>query len=353
MQISFTGAPDFMDVTVGFGNASWHISENLKKFGIEPLSKTQLYMLPGIGGNINGHDQVYVEGDPNIGLSFCPPTQYSFLSPAQYKIGYTPWESTDLQPNWKTILHLCDEIWTTSTWNKEIFESHLNREVFVYLHGVDHKYNPTRRKITTNQPFTFLHMGEPYNRKAGQLVVEAFINLYGNDPRYQLIMKASNKHNLEVHSPDRHNTAPPDYFYSNIKIIKDSITDEQLISLYGSAHCFVYPSWGEGFGFNPLQAMAMGIPTICTSGWAEYANHITLPLESSWARSPWQEVHPGYMLAPNVYQLEQHMKDVVQNYDKYASIAMKNSFKIHEEYDWERVTKPAAERLKNIQKSRF
>ena len=337
MEISFTGASDYMDKTCGFGNAAWHIHNEFRKAGIIAINK-------------NGFDNM--AEDPKIGMSFCPPTQYSFLSPAQYKIGYTPWESTDLQPNWKTIMDLCDEIWTTSTWNKHIFEAALQREVFVYPHGIDHVYAPSRR-IIKPRPFTFLHVGEPFNRKAGQLVVEAFIILYGNDPRYRLIMKATKNHNLEVMSPHSGNVGSPDHFYTNIDIIEKSLSDEDLIDLYGATDCFVYPSWGEGFGFNPLQAMAMGIPTISTSGWAEYAKYITLPLDSSWARSPWQNIHPGYMLAPNVHQLELHMKEVVNNYKKYSAIALKNSAKIHKEYDWERISQPAIEKLKNIYKSRF
>jgi glycosyltransferase involved in cell wall biosynthesis len=115
----------------------------------------------------------------------------------------------------------------------------------------------------------------------------------------------------------------------------------------------VYPSWGEGFGFNPLQAMAMGIPTISTHAWAEYANRITLPLESSWSDNPWQIIHPGQMLKPDAAHLEQLMLDVVNDYGKYSDSAFKNSFKIHEEYDWDLVSKPAIGKLKKIQKSRF
>lgn len=338
MQVSFTGAPDSMDVTVGFGNASWHIFQNLRKQGIDPV----ISQFAPSGSKIP------------IGISFCPPTQYSFGSLDQYKIGYTPWESTGLLPLWKDIMLNCDEIWTTSTWNQEIFSNALDREVFVYLHGIDHGYSPSRRKFTNGDPFTFFHLGEPFNRKAGQLVVEAFINLYGNNPNYRLIMKASHLHNLEVRSPaDSNVMGPPTKFYKNIHIITRVLTDAELLSLYSEAHCFVYPSWGEGFGFNPLQAMAMGIPTICTEAWAEYKNYITLPLDSEWAWSPWQTIHPGYMRAPNVMQLEQHMKHVAQEYDKYAKIAFRNSFRIHEEYDWEHVTKPAADRIKNIYKSRL
>lgn len=336
MRISFTGAPDVMDVTVGFGNASWHIFQNFRKSGIDPV--------------MSQYSQG--RGKVPIGISFCPPFQYVFPHMEQYKIGYTPWESTGLQPGWKDRMLACDEIWTTSTWNKHIFEAALDREVFVYTHGIDHGYSPSRRKITGGDPFTFLHVGEPFNRKAGQLVVEAFIKLYGNNPDYRLIMKASHIHNLEVRDPKNiEDFGPPTKYYKNIIIITRTLTDAEMLSLYSEAHCFVYPSWGEGFGFNPLQAMAMGIPTICTAGWAEYKNHITLPLDSEWAWSPWQTVHPGYMLAPDVMQLEQHMKHVTQDYDKYAKTAFRNSFKIHEEYDWERVTKPAVHRLKNIYKS--
>lgn len=331
MDVSFTGAPDHLDVTVGFGNASWHIFQQFRKAGINPVIK---------------------QGAP-VGISFCPPWQYSFYSPEQYKIGYTPWESTEFPRGWVERMNACDEIWTTSTWNKQIFENNLGREVFVYLHGIDHGFVPSRRKFTNGEPFTFLHMGEPFNRKAGQLVVEAFINLYGNNPDYRLIMKTSGKHNLEVTAHGLDWAASPDTFYSNIIIVDKVMTDAELLSLYAAAHCFVYPSWGEGFGFNPLQSIAMGIPTICTSGWAEYANYITLPLDSKWAWSPWQSIHPGYMLAPDLLQLERHMKDVVKYYDKYSKIAFKNSFKVHDEYDWERVSKPAVERLKKIGKSRF
>ena len=34
MDISFSGAPDYMDRMVGFGNASHYIFDNLGKFGM-------------------------------------------------------------------------------------------------------------------------------------------------------------------------------------------------------------------------------------------------------------------------------------------------------------------------------
>jgi len=328
MEISWTGAPEYMHTNIGFGNASWHMFKHLKKMGINSLVNSET---------------------ANIGICFDQPQDYKFYS-EQYTIGYTPWESTQPHMGWKDHANRCNEIWTTSTWNKQVFENAYDREVFVYLHGIDHKYSLKKRIYLGNQPFTFLHIGEPFDRKDGQLVLDTFVKLYGNNPNYHLIMKCTIFHKLKM---PFHGGKFMEGIYENITIITDVISDEDLLSLYASAHCFVYPSWGEGFGFNPLQAMAMGIPTICTSGWAEYKNLITLPLESSLGPNPWGDTHTGEMFKPDSEQLSQHMMNVAENYNKYSDIAFKNSFEVHKEYDWDLVTRPAAGRLKKIQKSRF
>jgi glycosyltransferase involved in cell wall biosynthesis len=42
------------------------------------------------------------------------------------------------------------------------------------------------------------------------------------------------------------------------------INDDELNLLYSSSDCFVFPSWIEGFGLPPLEAMANGTPVITT-----------------------------------------------------------------------------------------
>ncbi len=42
------------------------------------------------------------------------------------------------------------------------------------------------------------------------------------------------------------------------------IPRERLLNLFAGARAFIFPSRYEGFGFPPLEAMALGIPTVCS-----------------------------------------------------------------------------------------
>ena len=70
-------------------------------------------------------------------------------------------------------------------------------------------------------------------------------------------------------------------------------------------------------------------------------------------KSPWPAIHPGKMMKPNAEQLEQLMLEAYNNYEKYSAETFSNSFLIHKDYNWDKVSKPAVERLKEIQKLNF
>jgi glycosyltransferase involved in cell wall biosynthesis len=53
-------------------------------------------------------------------------------------------------------------------------------------------------------------------------------------------------------------------FRARIHILSD-VSDEELPDLYRAAALFAYPSFAEGFGIPPLEALACGVPTICSN----------------------------------------------------------------------------------------
>lgn len=327
MKISLTGpAVRYMDKGAGYGVASWYIYNTLKNLGLDVEIESKF---------------------ADIEISFADPGNYVWIDPSAYRIAYSAWESTDLNPTFRANMEEANEIWATSPWVEDVFQKIFpHKKVFTYKHGINEHWKPVLRK-ESHKPFTFLHVGEPYSRKDGQLVVDCFTELFGHDKNYRLAMKCTYRNSTRVTHPDGWSSSPSAQ-YENIVEINEMISPEQMIGLYGLCDIFVYPSWGEGFGFQPLEALASGMPVIATDGWADYSKYITYPLKSTWEPSPWTDTHQGYMMKPDKEHLKELMLKSVEEYESITQKTFNNAFAIHHDYDWVEVTKPAVARLKYI-----
>lgn len=336
MQISFSGVAPGMAIQSedkkdihGYFHASYQM--------IQALSRA-------------GFDCSVNSSNAPLSIAFSQPGEYLFY-PNQYKIGYTAWESTEIKKEWEEGLSKINELWATSSWTAEVFKSATQFEnIHVYPHGIDMSWKPKKR--TRGKVFTFLHIGEPQVRKNGQLVVDAFIKLFGNDENFQLILKCSNINTTRIFHDDGSIAGGPDSKYKNIKIITQPLSHEHMVSLFHESDALIYPTMGEGFGFIPLQALATGMPVATTAPWAEYKKFITVPVDCQIGPSEYPEVHPGKVFNVTQESVENSMTDLYENYEKYNKESYKNSFHVHMEYNWDRVTKPTAERLRNIFKTR-
>ena len=329
MRISFTGdAMRYMDHNTGYGQASENIYKAFKKLNID------------CGFEID---------NPDIEISFSDPWSHYWLNKNSYKIAYSAWESTDLDDKAIRVMKQADEIWGTSPWVKNVFEYLFpSKPVNFYKHGIDDRFIPKVRK-EPHKPFTFLHIGEPASRKDAQLLTDSFVELFGNDANYRLVIKAARISTVKIKDKWGYNSSPS-ALYKNIVEINDFLTNEQLVGLYNLCDVFVYPSWGEGFGFQPLEALALGMPVISTDAWSDYKKYITCKIDSDLSVNTWKKIHPGFMYKPSKDSLKEQMLNVVKNYNQLAENTFKNAFKIHEEYDWLEVTKPIVSRLNEIYK---
>lgn len=332
VEVSVSGAFRNYDTNYGYGRAAHNILAGFNK--------------NGIGWRVD-------DCTKDIEIFWGHPP-YEFQRAHHYKIGYTAWESTGFKKGWLESMDEADEIWTPATWLSNHFAEVTGKPTFTYPHGIDDQWVPVRHhRPNEGIPFTFLHIGEPQLRKNGQLVVDAFVELFGNNPNFKLVMKASGMNTTRIYKNSNTILGTPAAMYKNIIFIDGMLSDQQLIELHSKVDCLVYPSIGEGFGLHPLEAMAAGLPTISTSNWAEYEKYITVPIEGKLSKSPWQDLHPGDVFNVTKEQLKEAMLDMVEKYDKYCGVALKNAFHIHEEYNWDAQNIKAAERLEEIHFSRI
>jgi len=112
-------------------------------------------------------------------------------------------------------------------------------------------FKPTRAKV--NEKYVLAVSSLNYQKNFHSLI-KAFNLLNQSDVKLFLV-GAINK-NFSDHSlisDIEHN--------ANITFL-GRVNDEELVSLYSNAECFVYPSLYEGFGIPPLEAQACGCPCL-------------------------------------------------------------------------------------------
>lgn len=281
------------------------------------------------------------ENDPtaDVEIWFNQPQNWQWTPGVPYRIGYHPWESTKLLKGWTDIMNGCDEIWTPSSLTADWYVTHagVRVPVYVYEHGVEHEWAAVNRKRSDH--FQFLHVGAEASRKgAWEELVPAFRAAFGggnyrDNVGLTLKMINSSWNGIE--------------HLGGVHYINERWSIERLRQSFYDHHAYVYPSWGEGFGLTPLQAIATGMPTITVPRWAPYAEFLDprLNLSSELTNTKWPDIHPGQMLKPNYDDLIDHMRWVVDNYEMARDFATSTAPAVHLKYDWNTLTKTTFEAL--------
>lgn len=317
MDISFATIPGNLNLTIGYGVAGYNMVRSLQRLG---------------------HRVPFRDKNCKTEIFFAQPEHWEWSNQLGYHIGYTPWESTQLPPGWLEQMNYVDEVWTPSEIIKRWYTAAGVRNVRVYRHGIDEEWTPKKRTVFNKM--RFLHMGEPAPRKGGQLALDAFRAAFGNRDDVELVIKAHRINTVRVKSGSSIVGQVEDL--NNVKLVKTEFVQDELIEFVKQHHVMVYPSWGEGFGLIPFQALATGMPTICTSKWAEYADYLgPLGLDSKLVDSPWPGVHPGKMLEPSFDDLVDKYRYAYDNFDSLSRSALQRAPELHAEYNWDKLTKEA------------
>lgn len=275
----------------------------------------------------------YNTTEPLVHISFVQPEYYQGI-PDQYRIGYTPWESTEIPESWKIDMPKMDEIWTTSNFCRDIYEENkVNKTIRVVPHGIDPEIWKIEYRSRADK-FIFLHMGGPTERKGGQRVVDAFLDIFADKEDAYLILKSNGS--TETRYFDKYDQLQTAGYHDRIFVIEENLEVEQLVQLYNKSHCLVYPTNGEGFGLIPFQGIATGLPTICTNATAcaDFAE-LSIPLDSKPA--PGVGIHLGQWVEPDENDLRDKMLYVYENFEKARDNAIHGANIIHTTQTWDHI----------------
>ena len=258
----------------------------------------------GLPAGVQFHDQASVAV-----LMYDPSKPHSFLR-GQHRALYTMWETSVLPPKYYRLLGGYDQVIVPCEHNRELFAPYAKNISVVPL-GVDIKFwKPTPRPA--NKRFRFHAGGSMWLRKGLDVVVEAF-------------EKAGIDAELHIKVP-LERLVPKRSWPSNIVLHTGWMSKWDQFEWYNKADCFIGASRGEGFGLMPLQAMALGIPTIitATSGQAQYAHLASAVIPTTPKRCDVHEItnFAGFWDEPDLDALVEALRKVYAGSDVYRYKAM-------------------------------
>lgn len=344
MRLMFDTDPShFWNNAVGYGHATIEIIKALKLLGHE----------------VEEYDS---RSDAPVAIHFCQPDLANIRDEPlpngkmQYSIQYTPWESDNVPASWHQHINGWtledgrsfrgpDELWVPSQMTKTWFENLGWSVDYVFQHGIDHEWAPRHRK--RKNVLKFLIVGEPGVRRLGQWGFDAFKDVFGDSKDVHLTIKGHG--GTTIRDKDRFGSIiRPMSAIPNVTVINETLSATQMIWMFRYHDVLIYPSSGEGFGFIPLQALATGMPTICTAAWAPYQEYLgPLALDSKVGDTLWPEEHPGKVFLPDKQQLREYLKECYVNFQDLSDYYYEQAPAVHEAYDWTNLTRKAVAQIQS------
>jgi len=183
-------------------------------------------------------------------------------------------ETSDfIDSGWSKNINMMDEIWVPSEYVKRTcINSGVTIPIKIVPHCIDiSEYSGDIKGSKIKElegDFNFVFIGEFSERKNIKALLRAFHAEFHPRENVNLYIKTSGIEvkKLEAYVETIKKGLKLRNTYKNDLLISGKIKKEDYLSILNQCHCFVMPSRGEGFCIPALEAMALGIPSIYTSG---------------------------------------------------------------------------------------
>ena len=316
--------------------------------------------------------------DADIAVSICPADLFVPV-PGKLNVLFTMWEFLELPNKYIQRINRADVLVVPCSFCRDLFSPAFNGPIYVCHEGVDENIYKFKQRslprVNMGEKFRFLWVGAPNPRKGYQLVIEV-LKVLENNPHVEIYMKTTtpklnrkeyvpklwkNRRKLrqENHAqykemlkraknPDNADKVIVLGKHNNVVWDSRRLPLPELINLYESSHCFLFPTFGEGWGLTLCEALATGIPSIATpvTGCRDYFDdsvgyEINYKVVSQQLLN-YEMIAEGY--CPDVNDLLRKMLMVMSNYSAALKKGQKASSRILNKFTW----KQSAQRFYQI-----
>jgi hypothetical protein len=316
---------------MGYGRLGVYLHEEMQKMGVtvyDSIAEAPFDPVTTVRDNMFGGPRT--AGMTNV-ICWCSvPSHARGWWQGQVPVLLSMWEAMALPESYRENMHEFDTVIVPSMQNVELYSKYHPNVKYVPL-GVDPVRWQFRERTKPTTRFNFL-IGGSGARKGTDLAYKAFRRLWGKEGSWP---KDGPVPYLQMKSP-----RPEDFYGPRIEIIGGRLPAEAEVNLYADAHCYLQPSRGEGWGLQPLQAIAQGCPTILTDahGHAAFARY-GMGIGSKLAPSSYFIFgEAGDWWEPDLDELCDTMLWTYNNYDEAVEYARWGSERVLHQFTWEKST---------------
>lgn len=321
--------------------------------------------------------------DAEIALSIAPGNTYRPI-PGKYNVLFTMWELLDVPPPYIEAFANADAVIVPSRFCKEIFSKYIPAsKIWVCFEGVDPSVFTYKDRKFPNmgagERFRFLWVGAPNERKGYRYMLE-MVRLFENVPTVEIYLKTTmpkldwkktldqtwkNRKEIFTDGKKLHSLRrmiqriPKPYMnerltvagkHKNIFLDTRKLPINDLVALYHSAHGFVLPHLGEGWGLTLCEAMATGCPSVSVAetGCKDFFDEsVGFTLKTDVLEQNLKDIYnleSARAYVPRVKSVFDEMTRLMMNYPTALAKGKAASNRIRERFTWE----VAGKRLRQI-----
>jgi len=314
------------------------------------------------------------EGAP-VAITITPADKFKPV-PGKFNILFTMWECLDVPACYLPGLNSADLIIVPCEFCREVFAPLTNKPIVVCHEGADPDvFQFKERKFpdeSKGERFRYLWLGAPNPRK-GYFSVLELVKALEQFPNIEIYFKTTANKKLAFFdlckvicvyfkkrewkklkasvirylNPRLERALIVHGKHKNIFFDSRKLSQQELVDLYHSAHCFVAPHCGEGWGLTLCEAMATGCPSIASysTGVLDFFNYeVGYPVKCITGPVDLQNYNiKARVFVPDTNDFFQKVLLVYQNYREALRRGRKAAYHIKTSFTWKKSAKRMAD----------